>query len=216
MNLETVLSALHEAQSALELIAAPARPDGTYNRDRRACGTLAQETLRRIEGMLNNDAEPKATPAPAHVSAAAGKYIVNTDGACKGNPGPAAWGVVIVADGNETELKGFIGHQTNQIAELQAAIEGLSHTPVGATVELVSDSQYTLKGLTEWRKGWERNNWLNSQKQPVANQAYWKQLFALWDARKVTTRWVKGHNGDPYNERCDALANQAIAEHFGR
>lgn len=215
MNLDTALRALVDAQSALELIAAPARPDGTYNRDRRACGTLARETLTRIERMLNSEVTPETTPSNAALSAV-GSYVVNTDGACKGNPGPAAWGVVIVAGGQVTELKGYIGHQTNQIAELQAAIEGLSHTPAGATVELVSDSQYTLKGLTEWRKGWERNNWLNSKKEPVANQSYWKQLFALWDARNVTTRWVKGHNGDPYNERCDALANEAIAENFNR
>lgn len=214
MNLDIALRALADAQSALELIAAPARPDGTYNRDRRACGTLARETLTRLERMLSAEAAPSVAQTPSASLAFAGTYIVNTDGACKGNPGPAAWGVVIVAGGQQTELKGYIGHQTNQIAELQAAIEGLSRTPEGATVELVSDSRYTLKGLTEWRKGWERNNWLNSKKEPVANQSYWKQLFALWDARKVTTRWVKGHNGDPYNERCDALANEAIAEHF--
>ena len=74
----------------------------------------------------------------------------------------------------------------------------------------MSDSQYTLKGLTEWRKGWERKGWVNSTGQPVANQEYWKKLFALADRRKVTTRWVKGHSGDQLNERCDALATKAI------
>jgi ribonuclease HI len=110
----------------------------------------------------------------------------------------------------ETEHFGFIGPGTNQIAELTAAIEGLALVPPGAAVELVSDSQYVLKGLSEWRAGWERKGWRNSKGDVVANLALWKTLFALADARKLTTRWVRGHNGDPYNERADALANQAL------
>ena len=138
---------------------------------------------------------------------------VYTDGACKGNPGPASWGVVVVAQGMaQEEASGFLGHQTNQVAELSAAIEGLSRTAPGTTLELVSDSQYVLKGLTEWRKGWERRGWLTSKGEPVANQTLWQRLFALADARKVRVRWVKGHNGDIFNERADALANQAIAD----
>ena len=104
----------------------------------------------------------------------------------------------------------FIGHGTNQIAELTAAIEGLALVPPGDAVELVSDSQYVLKGISEWRAGWERKGWRNSKGEPVANLALWKRLFAVVDARQVTTRWVRGHNGDPYNERADALANQAL------
>ena len=82
--------------------------------------------------------------------------------------------------------------------------------PPGDAVELVSDSQYVLKGLSEWRAGWERKGYKNSKGEQVANLALWKRLFALADARKVSTRWVRGHNGDPYNERADALANQAL------
>lgn len=108
------------------------------------------------------------------------------------------------------EFFGFIGPGTNQIAELTAAIEGLTLVPPGAAVELVSDSQYVLKGLSEWRAGWERKGYKNSKGEQVANLALWKRLFALADARKVSTRWVRGHNGDPYNERADALANQAL------
>lgn len=141
------------------------------------------------------------------------KIIVNTDGACKGNPGPAGWGVVIQVDGKLSEHYGYIGHKTNQIAELTAAIEGISRTEEGAHVELVSDSTYVLKGLTEWRKGWERNGFRNSKKEPVANLNLWKRLYAVADKRRVSTRWVKGHSGDRFNERCDQLANLAISEH---
>ncbi|NUZ07726.1 ribonuclease H family protein [Piscinibacter koreensis] len=141
------------------------------------------------------------------------RWITYTDGACApSNPGPAGWGVVLIApDGSETDHFGFIGPGTNQIAELTAALEGLSRVPPVAEVELVSDSQYVLKGLTEWRAGWERKGFRNAKGEPVANLALWKKLFAAFDARRVTTRWVRGHNGDPHNERADALANRALA-----
>jgi ribonuclease HI len=141
------------------------------------------------------------------------KWLAYTDGACApSNPGPAGWGAVLLSpDGrDENDHYGFIGPGTNQIAELTAAIEGLTRIPTGAEVELVSDSQYVLKGLSEWRAGWERRGFKNSKGEPVANLALWKRLFALADARKVTTRWVRGHNGDPYNERADSLANLAL------
>ena len=140
------------------------------------------------------------------------KWIAYTDGACApSNPGPAGWGAVVIdPSGVELDYFGFIGHGTNQIAELTAAIEGLALTPPAAIVELVSDSQYVLKGISEWRSGWERRGFKNSKGEIVANLALWKQLYAVVDARKVTTRWVRGHNGDPYNERADALANQAL------
>jgi ribonuclease HI len=79
-------------------------------------------------------------------------------------------------------------------------------------VELVSDSQYVLKGLTEWRKGWERKGFRNAKGEPVANLPLWRKLFALADARKVSVRWVRGHNGDLHNERVDGLANKALRE----
>jgi ribonuclease HI len=142
------------------------------------------------------------------------RWTAYTDGACApSNPGPAGWGALLIAPGGKppSEHFGFIGPGTNQIAELVAAIEGLSLVPPGAAVELVSDSQYVLKGISEWRGGWERKGWRNSKGEPVANLALWKRLFALVDARKVTTRWVRGHNGDALNERADALANQALA-----
>ncbi|MBA3476832.1 MAG: ribonuclease HI [Lautropia sp.] len=141
------------------------------------------------------------------------KWVAYTDGACApSNPGPAAWGAVVIApDGGEVAAhSGFIGRGTNQIAEITAAIEGLTRTPEGTAVELVSDSQYVLKGLTEWRKGWERKGYRNSKGEPVANLALWKKLFAAADKRKVTTRWVRGHNGDHHNEQADRLATAAL------
>ncbi|KWA84353.1 ribonuclease HI [Burkholderia ubonensis] len=145
------------------------------------------------------------------MSTGAGPFVVFTDGACHQNPGPAGWGVVVLEAGVvKAEASGYIGMQTNQIAELVAAIEGLTRVPEGACVELVSDSQYTLKGLTEWRAGWERKGMRTASGEPVKNQTYWKKLYALADKRKVTTRWVKGHNGDPMNERCDELATNAV------
>ena len=144
----------------------------------------------------------------------AGKWLAYTDGACAPtNPGPAGWGAVLIAPGDaaESDHFGFIGHGTNQIAELTAALEGLMRVPEGDEVELVSDSQYVLKGLTEWRAGWERKGYRNSKGDAVANLALWKRLFAVADARRVSVRWVRGHNGDRCNEKADALANKALA-----
>ena len=140
-------------------------------------------------------------------------WTAYTDGACAPtNPGPSGWGAVLIAPdgGAETDHYGYIGQGTNQIAELTAAIEGLSRVPRGAEVELVSDSQYVLKGLTEWRAGWERKGYRNSKGEPVANLALWKRLFEAADARRVKVRWVRGHNGDRCNEKADKLANKAL------
>ena len=146
------------------------------------------------------------------------RWVAYTDGACAPtNPGPAAWGVVVFApDGAETAAdNGFIGPGTNQIAEITAAIEGLSRTPEGAAVELVSDSQYVLQGLSEWRAGWERRGFRNAKGDPVANLELWKRLFAVADARKVSVRWVRGHQGNVNNERADRLAVAALQKARG-
>jgi len=142
-------------------------------------------------------------------------WTAYTDGACAPtNPGPAAWGAVILGPDGQTleQARGYIGRGTNQIAEITAALEGLLRVPEGVVVELVSDSQYVLKGLSEWRAGWERRGFRNSKNEPVANLELWKKLFAVADRRRVKVRWVRGHNGDVLNERADALANQALRE----
>ena len=152
---------------------------------------------------------------PADRTDSTSHWTAYTDGACApSNPGPAAWGAVILSPQGQAveEAHGFIGHGTNQIAEITAAIEGLLRVPSGVVVELVSDSQYVLKGLSEWRAGWERKGWRNSKNEPVANLELWKKLFSIADERSVRVRWVRGHNGDVLNERADALANQALRE----
>ncbi len=144
-----------------------------------------------------------------------------TDGACIGNPGPGGWAYVIpdgdVGDGKPVEAFGGESNATtNQRMELTAAIRGLGATPAGSAIELVTDSQYVVKGMTEWLPGWLRDGWRNSKKEPVANQDLWRELVALAGARMVTWRWVKGHagedaGGDRWNHRCDELASaQAI------
>jgi ribonuclease HI len=102
--------------------------------------------------------------------------------------------------------------QTNNVAELTAAVEGLVRTPEGAAVELITDSQYVQKGIVEWRHGWEKNNWITSGKEPVKNKELWQRLLALADKRRVSVTWVRGHSGHVLNERCDKLANKAVAE----
>ena len=140
------------------------------------------------------------------------KWTLYCDGACQGNPGPASWGAVLSSpEGAQTELKGFLGRATNQIAEIQAAINGLRGTPQGATVSLHSDSQYVVKGISEWRKGWERRGLKTAKGDDIANKGLWVELFTQVDARKVSAHWVKGHNGHPQNERADALARSALA-----
>jgi len=141
-------------------------------------------------------------------------WKVYSDGGCAPhNPGPAAWAAVIESpDGQTIERHQFIGHATNQIAELTGALEGLKVVPAGAKVLLVSDSQYVVKGLTEWRRGWERRAWRNVQGDPVANAELWRALFAVTDARHVTAKWVRGHAGHPQNERADQLATLALRE----
>ena len=210
MTLQALTDALAAAETALELIASPMRADGTYNRDRRACEVLARDALAKVQALRN----PKpAVAAHTPVAAGAGPFVVSTDGASKGNPGPAAWGVIVIDNGAEQFAGGgYLGSQTNNIAEMTAAVEGLLRTPEGAVVELITDSQYVQKGITEWRHGWERNNWRTSTKEPVKNKELWQRLLALTDKRKVSVTWVRGHSGHPLNERCDQLANKAVAE----
>lgn len=139
------------------------------------------------------------------------KLTVYTDGSCVPNPGPCSWGAVLLEDGTPSvEAFAYIGIGTNNIAEITAATEGLRLTPIGSTVELVSDSDYTIKGISEWREGWEKRGWKKSDKKPVENIEQWKELFAEVDKRIVSVRWVKGHNKDRYNERADKLADEGM------
>lgn len=135
------------------------------------------------------------------------------DGASKGNPGPGGWGVILTAPGiPNKELFGGEAHTTNNRMELLAAIKGLEALRRdGSNVELHTDSQYVVKGCSEWLDGWKRNGWRTSTRKPVVNQDLWQIMDALLNKHNVTLRWVKGHAGHPMNERADVLANMGVS-----
>lgn len=135
-----------------------------------------------------------------------------TDGACKGNPGPGGWGVLLRYDGREKTLHGGEAHTTNNRMELRAAIEALNALKEPCEVDLTTDSQYVIRGITEWLKGWKQKGWRTSTKKPVLNDDLWKQLDELNQKHTVRWHWVRGHTGHAENERADALANRGIDE----
>ena len=145
--------------------------------------------------------------------------VIYTDGACKGNPGPGGWGVVLRApDGSEKELFGGELGTTNNRMEMMAVIQALAALKRPCTVVLHLDSQYVLKGITEWLSGWKAKGWKTASKQPVKNVDLWQQLDVLANGagHAIDWRWVKGHAGDPGNERADALANRGVEQALGR
>ena len=147
------------------------------------------------------------------------KVVIYTDGACKGNPGPGGWGVLLQApDGTEKELCGGERETTNNRMEMLAVIEALKALKRPTDVILHLDSQYVLKGITEWLAGWKARGWKTATKQAVKNVDLWQQLDALvmQAGHHIEWRWVKGHAGDPGNERADALANRGVAQVLGR
>ncbi len=143
------------------------------------------------------------------------KVIVYTDGACKGNPGPGGWGVVLRYGGVCKTLHGGERHTTNNRMELLAAIQGLKALNRGCQVELYTDSQYVRKGITEWLSGWKRNGWKTASKKPVKNDDLWRELDLETAKHAVNWHWVKGHAGVPDNELADELANKGVAELIG-
>ena len=139
---------------------------------------------------------------------------VYTDGACRGNPGKGGWGAVLVYGTIEKELSGGEPLTTNNRMELSAVIAALSALKEPCEVTLTTDSQYVVNAIEKgWLANWQKNNWRKSDKSEVLNIDLWRSLLALLDTHKVTFVWVKGHNGHPYNERCDKLAT-AFADSF--
>ena len=133
---------------------------------------------------------------------------VYTDGACKGNPGPGGWGVYIQSNEDEKELYGGSPETTNNQMEMQAALEALKHLKdEDEVIELYTDSNYLRQGITEWIHKWKTNNWKTAAKKPVANRDLWIEISDLNEKMSVEWNWVKGHAGDPGNERADELAN---------
>ena len=138
------------------------------------------------------------------------KVDIFTDGACRGNPGPGGYGSIIRTQGEEEEISGSAKNTTNNIMELTAAVVALKQLKEPCEVVLTSDSQYLVKGMTEWIKGWIKKGWVTAGKQPVKNKEIWLELDQLSKPHKITWKWVRGHQGHVENERCDRLANMAI------
>lgn len=139
---------------------------------------------------------------------------IYTDGACKGNPGPGGWGVLLKSAGVQKELFGGELGTTNNRMEMMAVIEALSALKRPCRVTLHVDSQYVLKGMTEWLAGWKARGWKTAAKQPVKNVDLWQRLDELVNTagHRIDWRWVRGHDGDPGNERADLLANRGVEQ----
>jgi len=133
-----------------------------------------------------------------------------TDGACKGNPGAGGWGALLKYGAHEKEIYGGENNTTNNRMELQAVIEALTLLKRSCTVIVHTDSQYVQKGMTEWLEGWKKRGWRTAGKQAVKNAELWKKLDILSTQHELTWKWVRGHAGDPGNERADALANKGV------
>jgi len=159
--------------------------------------------------MTDLAAEPRVPPQ--HI-------VIYTDGACKGNPGPGGWGALLAGGGAEKEIFGGELNTTNNRMEMMAVIEALAALKKPCTVTLYLDSQYVLKGITEWIHGWKARGWRTAAKAPVKNVDLWQRLDTLLvsSAHTIDWRWVRGHNGDPGNERADALANKGVERALGR
>lgn len=135
-----------------------------------------------------------------------------TDGACKGNPGPGGWGVVLFYGDHEKHLWGGEPNTTNNRMELKAAIEGLAALKRQCDVDLYTDSQYVRNGINQWMANWKRNGWRTSARKPVKNVELWQRLDELVQSHRIQWHWVRGHSGNDGNEQADALANRGAAD----
>lgn len=138
------------------------------------------------------------------------KIKIYTDGACKGNPGVGGWGALLIAGKHEKELFGGEKETTNNRMELMAVIQALGALKRPCQIDLHTDSQYVLKGITEWMDGWKAKGWKTASKAPVKNVDLWQELDAACRLHKIQWIWVKGHAGDAGNERADELANKGV------
>jgi ribonuclease HI len=144
------------------------------------------------------------------------KVQLYTDGACSGNPGPGGWGALMLWNNHEKELCEGEFETTNNRMELMAAIMGLDHLKRGMVVDLYTDSTYVRDGITKWIHNWKKNGWRTAAKKPVKNADLWKRLEVSMQRHQVEWHWVKGHAGNPENERADELARQGMTLYKGR
>ncbi len=144
-------------------------------------------------------------------SGAAELVVAYTDGACSGNPGPGGWGAMLAWRGRRRELSGYSPQTTNNIMEMTAVIAALEALKRPCRVRLYTDSRYVMDGITRWIHGWKRKGWKTAGGDPVKNRELWQRLEAAASRHQIEWRWVRGHSGDPGNERVDALARAAIA-----
>lgn len=145
-------------------------------------------------------------------SGVATQVVIYTDGACKGNPGPGGWGAWLRSGTHEKELFGGEALTTNNRMELTAVIKGLTALKAPCEVAVFTDSQYVRKGITEWINGWKARGWLTADKKPVKNAELWRELDEACARHRIEWHWVRGHAGDPGNEKADGLANAGAAE----
>ena len=158
-----------------------------------------------------NDLTPTIqTPPEAAPNAAPEPVVIYTDGACKGNPGPGGWGAWLRWGAHEKELFGGEPATTNNRMELTAVIESLALLKRATAVAVYTDSEYVKNGITTWIHGWKKRGWRTADNKPVKNMDLWQKLDALVAGHSVQWHWVKGHAGDPGNERADALANRGV------
>ncbi|MFN3431374.1 MAG: ribonuclease HI [Candidatus Sericytochromatia bacterium] len=136
-----------------------------------------------------------------------------SDGCALGNPGPGGWAAILEYKGVEKEFTGGEPMSTNNQAEMKAVITGLRALKRPSQVKVVSDSQYVIKGMTEWIPGWQKRGWRNAAGEPVKNKELWLELMEAAKPHTITWQWVKGHAGHHYNERCDQLAKAAAELH---
>jgi len=168
---------------------------------------ISEQQAKNLNAYLQAAAE---ILTPDSSAAEGGMYEIWSDGACSGNPGPGGWGTIIHHNGNYREISGFCQNTTNNIMEMTGALEGIRNTPAGSRLQLTSDSQYLIKGMTEWIGGWKRRNWKKADGQPVLNKEIWIELDREASLRQVEWKWIRGHTGHTRNEQCDRLAKLAI------